>query len=143
MRNATQTESKTIKFESLEKISTALEIPIRAIFDNDETVFKNPEQEDELITLREKVEQLEVMTGFYKREVKDKDKLLRNCESTSKFRKETFNLLLDFVLEREGIDKSELKNKIQEGMDLISDPSKHILLHLSTLNYMINKSYFK
>lgn len=142
----TSLEKETVNLSTLIKIAKALDLSISELMGillNSTLINSDIENDDIIKTLEYKLDYSETMISFYKREIEDKEKLLANCYSTSKLRKEIFNNLLSYVLEKEGIDKKDLKETIGEHMPLIKDPSKHLLSYLSSLDYIINKSHFK
>ncbi len=142
----TSLEKETISLATLINIAKALNISISELMGTllNSTFINSDIEKDRLIeTLKYKIDYSDTMISFYKRDIKDKEQLLANCHNTASLRKEIFNNLLTYILDKEGIDRKDLKDTIGEHMPLIKKPSEHLLSYLSSLNYIVNKKGFK
>ena len=130
--------NKTIKFETLENISTALETPLANIIDSSVSNYNDSEEGKVIQSLEEKNKELKEKISLFKLRLETSEERVEVYKTKLQIKKHGFDYLFDFVMKLQGLNEEDLTND-RDKLRVISDPIKTPELYLSSIRYIFGR----
>ena len=131
--------NKTIKFDTLERITKVLEVPLSSILGKNIITYDDPEKEKIIQSLSTENERLKNKLDISKYKTESNEALIEAYKISLEINERGFDSLFDFVMKLEGFKEDEIitdPNKLKT----VTEPLKTPLLYLSSLRYYFLKN---
>ncbi len=130
--------NKTIKFDTIERITNVLEIPLGSILGESIITYDDPEKEKIIQSLKEKKEEFKEKINLLQTKVETNEAKTELYRMKFEIKKNGFDFLFDFVMNLNGFQESDII-KDSDALKRLSDPIKEPLLYLSSIRYIFDQ----